>query len=238
MSPRGFVARGINESCISLFILLVISMVAVGIAFYVDRPLSVYILQENGPLEVIGFASCVVSAGLFAWVARYYARKSEWVSVAWFAAMSVALFLCAMEEISWGQQIFKWATPDYFAGNMQGETNIHNMPMVHGRLQEACIELVFVYFVIVPVLGRFSNTVMRLIEKVKLPLPPFSVSALVGACFVLANGPFAFSYYFSQGTPINYGEMQEAFYQLCFVLFSYNERAWANAASTSAVQLK
>jgi hypothetical protein len=34
----------------------------------------------------------------------------------------------AGEEISWGQRIFGWATPDFFReNNIQGETNFHNM---------------------------------------------------------------------------------------------------------------
>lgn len=35
-------------------------------------------------------------------------------------------FLDAMEEISWGQRIFGWETPQTFQGNVQNETNLHN----------------------------------------------------------------------------------------------------------------
>jgi hypothetical protein len=35
-------------------------------------------------------------------------------------------FLNAMEEISWGQRIFGWETPQAFEGNVQDETNLHN----------------------------------------------------------------------------------------------------------------
>ena len=31
-----------------------------------------------------------------------------------------------MEEISWGQRIFGWETPQTFEGNVQDETNLHN----------------------------------------------------------------------------------------------------------------
>jgi hypothetical protein len=34
--------------------------------------------------------------------------------------------LNAMEEISWGQRIFGWETPQTFEGNVQEETNLHN----------------------------------------------------------------------------------------------------------------
>jgi hypothetical protein len=35
-------------------------------------------------------------------------------------------FVNAMEEISWGQRIFGWETPQSFEGNVQDETNLHN----------------------------------------------------------------------------------------------------------------
>lgn len=39
----------------------------------------------------------------------------------------ISLFLInAMEEISWGQRIFGWETPQTFEGNVQNETNLHN----------------------------------------------------------------------------------------------------------------
>ncbi len=40
----------------------------------------------------------------------------------------VFLFLFGMEEISWGQRIFGWETPDFLSQlNKQNETNIHNI---------------------------------------------------------------------------------------------------------------
>jgi hypothetical protein len=40
--------------------------------------------------------------------------------------LMLAFFLNAMEEISWGQRIFGWVTPQTFEGNVQNETNLHN----------------------------------------------------------------------------------------------------------------
>ena len=40
--------------------------------------------------------------------------------------LMLVFFLNAMEEISWGQRIFGWGTPQAFAGNVQEETNLHN----------------------------------------------------------------------------------------------------------------
>jgi hypothetical protein len=43
-----------------------------------------------------------------------------------YLVLIIAFFLYAMEEISWGQRIIGWETPEAFAGNVQDETNIHN----------------------------------------------------------------------------------------------------------------
>ncbi|UCD40876.1 MAG: hypothetical protein JSV69_09785 [Chloroflexota bacterium] len=40
--------------------------------------------------------------------------------------LMLAFLLNAMEEISWGQRIFGWETPQTFEGNIQNETNLHN----------------------------------------------------------------------------------------------------------------
>ena len=43
-----------------------------------------------------------------------------------YLVLMIAFFLYAMEEISWGQRIIGWETPESFSGNVQDETNIHN----------------------------------------------------------------------------------------------------------------
>ena len=50
----------------------------------------------------------------------------------------------SFEEISWGQHIFKWTTPELFSQfNMQNETNIHNLAPIHGNdIQEKAFILV------------------------------------------------------------------------------------------------
>lgn len=45
----------------------------------------------------------------------------------WFAAAAICTFYVSGEEISWGQHIFYWDTPEYWVGvNDQQETNLHN----------------------------------------------------------------------------------------------------------------
>lgn len=43
-----------------------------------------------------------------------------------FVAMALVAFLILGEEMSWGQHLIGWQTPETFAGNIQNETNFHN----------------------------------------------------------------------------------------------------------------
>lgn len=45
--------------------------------------------------------------------------------------ISGCVFFLLLEEISFGQHIFGWATPDKFEGNAQSETNLHNFYTYH-----------------------------------------------------------------------------------------------------------
>ena len=45
-----------------------------------------------------------------------------------FVFLGIACLYVVLEEISWGQRIFGWESPDYFKSkNLQGETNLHNI---------------------------------------------------------------------------------------------------------------
>ena len=61
-------------------------------------------------------------------VARKYARQRNWLAMVTAILVAIVLFVMVGEELSWGQRIFGWATPDSFASiNEQSETNLHNL---------------------------------------------------------------------------------------------------------------
>lgn len=51
-----------------------------------------------------------------------------------FGGLSVLAFVVGMEEMSWGQILFRWDTPTSLMSiNAQGETNLHNIEFIHGH---------------------------------------------------------------------------------------------------------
>ncbi|WP_185474723.1 hypothetical protein [Synechococcus sp. BSA11S] len=52
-----------------------------------------------------------------------------------FLALGVVSLLIGFEEMSWGQIIFNWETPELFVTtNAQKETNLHNLVLIHNRI--------------------------------------------------------------------------------------------------------
>ncbi len=118
-----------------------ILMVAPYVAFFFLSPAQIRRLNnENGLFESIGALCFIVSAGFFlvAW----------WRSDGWgvrlgpltlrrniiYLGLGAALFLGAAEELSWGQSILRFPTPEFVARhNIQGEFNLHNLEWFHAQ---------------------------------------------------------------------------------------------------------
>ena len=92
----------------------------------VFSPWNHYILvQEDGWVENLTAVAYLLAGALLlaaAWAETR--RASRFV----FLAGGVAMTFIAGEEISWGQRIWDFPTPDFLVRNMQGEFNIHNVP--------------------------------------------------------------------------------------------------------------
>lgn len=84
-------------------------------------------IAEGGPHENL---QCAVMVAAFIVALRIlfenYSRMSKGLLL-WIGTAAAASFYVAGEEISWGQHLFHWVTPEYWATvNDQNETNLHN----------------------------------------------------------------------------------------------------------------
>lgn len=83
--------------------------------------------DEDGIVEWLQFAALVVGVVSFLVLARQLRAAGRMVAVI-AALVALGLLIVAGEEISWGQRVFGWATPDVLQiENVQGETNLHNL---------------------------------------------------------------------------------------------------------------
>lgn len=94
--------------------------------------------------------------------------------------LMLVFFLNAMEEISWGQRIIGWETPQTFEGNVQNETNLHNYFNQYYLL----FYRLLVFFPIVIFIAIWLEIKERYLDFNRLVLPHPSMiglSLLIGA---------------------------------------------------------
>ena len=128
---------------------LVFWVIAIAFATEIES-----LADENGPIEWLGTVAFGTAAVLF-WRAAW--RDKRRANTVMSTLLGVIFFVACMEELSWGQQIFKWDTPEAFDSNLQQETNLHNFAI--GFDQQRLFTLgILGLAVIVPLLYRWQRT--------------------------------------------------------------------------------
>jgi len=110
-----------------LWIPVFIFIVQIGIELWV--PLRKYepLHTENGPIELLQAYILLIAAIIAGrWLIKERKNYDLFLKV-WIGIAFVGCVYVIGEEVSWGQHIFFWATPEEWAAiNDQAETNIHN----------------------------------------------------------------------------------------------------------------
>ena len=140
--PTGINLLAISTiTAIYLFGLFVITKEVSGIR------LSIY--QEDSLFEYLTSASYLAAAGfLITTITRVWKisiQKQRGIAISIFIFVALICLFIAGEEISWGQRIIGWNTPDFFAArNFQQETNLHNF--LSPRLKEQLVMITAICF--------------------------------------------------------------------------------------------
>jgi hypothetical protein len=161
-----------------------------SVYFFLSSENIIQLGEENSFFE-LGTAFCfLLSAGLLIYL--FIKRKNIF-----FMLLGILLFFGAGEELSWGQHMFKFKTPEKIkTNNVQGEFNIHNIEVFNTEKFNRCrksgfqrlLELNFlfrvfymIYGIVIPIAFTTLSPFKKLAEKIKLPIPPLSV----GIFFIL-----------------------------------------------------
>lgn len=103
--------------------------------------------------------------------------------------LGIVFLLFAMDEISWMQRIFKFASPEFFLShNTRGQTNIHHLVLAGFYLNNIIFTLgvkiiATLYFLIVPFLYPRMEKLRNFFNLYAIPIPRYTQ---VGAYVVLA----------------------------------------------------
>ena len=99
----------------------------------------------------------------------------------------LALIYYLGEEISWGQHLFKWGSPEFFLdNNNQGETNLHNMSNLLDQLPRT---LVMLWCSLIPVIFYFIKKNFYLNYQIKLIFLPTDQLLKISIFFLLVFLP-------------------------------------------------
>jgi hypothetical protein len=168
-----------------------------------------YLTDEDSWVESIGAMAFLVASILFFityWQSEdngndfyWFKTNKNWI----FLGLSFLFFVAFGEEISWGQRIFGWSTPEELAKvNYQQETNIHNLDFFtfkHETNDEWYAPLlvlnagrIFFYFwfsfmVIIPLLNQFHKKSRRLFSRINIPIAPLWTGILMISILIIAK---------------------------------------------------
>lgn len=165
-----------------------------------------YIVQENGPLELLQFAVlCMALVYALACLHAAMKDKQKWLSV-FYGLAALGCFYIGGEEISWGQQFFKWATPElWLAVNDQQETNLHNTTSWLDQKPRLLIELGVVFGgLVLPLLLRYCGGIIP--SWLKTIAPPGRMAVIAGIFLVVKildkTGDISDFVFFKRGSEI------------------------------------
>jgi hypothetical protein len=99
------------------------------------------LVGEDGVVEYTTSVAYLLAGVIGVLVAKAYSRDGKRLLVVLWLLFALALVVVALEEISWGQRLFGVETPEAFAGNVQGELNLHNLEPVQRLLHGAYIAI-------------------------------------------------------------------------------------------------
>lgn len=113
------------------------------------------LLQEGGLHENLQAVVMVVNVIL----ASLLVKRVQGLGLKlWFGIAALASFYIAGEELSWGQWIFHWSTPEEWAAiNDQNETNLHNTSSWFDQKPQTLLQIgILVGGLIIPLLKIFK----------------------------------------------------------------------------------
>jgi hypothetical protein len=118
---------------LALAVLLALVMVGSVLVLRLDRDVADAYIAEDGPVESFG-AICLLVGASVSVVGYSHCRRTRadgWrakIRAFSYLALALFLFMAAGEELSWGQRLLGFGTPDALQGiNAQGETTLHNL---------------------------------------------------------------------------------------------------------------
>ena len=157
----------------ALLLALLPCILALAVAATVPgRPLFRWLVAEDSLIEWLQFFCLLAASILLARLTLHLHRTGQRRMALLYGLVTLAAWFLTGEEVSWGQRIFGWATPEALEEiNRQGETTVHNIRGVQQLVPYAML-LAGLYGVGVPLLGAAVGERWEHIPSMHLLIPP------------------------------------------------------------------
>lgn len=185
----------------SLFFIILIPLLY--FPCYISNDLLIRLTTEDGLYENAGAILFLLTSIAFMILAtrpgiyKINEKSDKHPDRRYFWLFALLFFFAFGEEISWGQRIFNFETPQAIKEmNIQGEFNLHNLKFFHGKTPEgeektgimALLTMhrlfylaFFSYLFLLPLLYSLNAKFRTLVDKLKLPIP----FIIIGVLFIL-----------------------------------------------------
>jgi hypothetical protein len=166
-----------------------------------------WLTEEDQFAETMQVACFAASWIMCLFVVRYHVRAKQWLIASLYIVLGCGLLFLIGEEMSWGQRIFGWATPESMAAiNKQEETNLHNIHGVGSKFKWIQL-LVGAYGTILPIVFLRPGLLPRFRPLINAVVPHLTLVPFFAPMFIWKLYR-------------NFGETPERFY---YVITNYNE---------------
>lgn len=167
---------------------------------YISKDFIKLATREDGFYENLGALFFLLTAISFFVLAarpklyRFEIKNGKYTERLYFLLFGILFLFAFGEEISWGQRIFDYATPEAIKkANMQGEFNLHNMKIFHHSDSDGIkktgfpalltmARLFYIFFIFyllfIPLAYRYNSRFNKFIGKLRLPVPPLIFGVL------------------------------------------------------------
>lgn len=178
-------------------------------SYYLIRGAYPSLYIEDGFFESLTAVFAIV-ASLLCLISIYYNNDHALIKLVLF----ILFFLFGMEEISWGQRIFEWNTPDTLSTiNYQNETNVHNFFNPYFYLLYTSFNLLCGFIILSSMKLRKKVTAWFKIEKYMHFIPSHEFK-LYGFIFILLSLQ---SYFYRHD-----GELTEEIFSVFILAYAVN----------------
>jgi len=174
---------------------LIFSLTGLGLILmsFVDLELTMRLFREDGVIEYLQTFMFAIAGALWLYAVLKVRRVGEDTrrEQRLYFALGMVMIFFVMEEISWGQRIFDYSTPDRLAAvNLQGEFNLHNLKWSAGdgpppyNLVAAVILIVAICIIVV---SKFYPSTKKHLEGILIPLHQYDLVMFLMLVTAFAN---------------------------------------------------